>query len=182
MIWYFLTITALIYRKNPPIRHVSTKGAKLQQTLQSFSRVSTQSFSRDSVQSSSFSRDSALGVRRGGSAGVGGRGRGGGTFGYVGLRWVTLGYLRLRWVTFGYLWDPLFLDFIFGPNFKCSLPTLWAPILLKNLENSGTRAACRELTKMVRQKMWFWSASNLETKPACWREHDFMVLTLSRKN
>ena len=83
----------------PPIRRVSTKGAKLQQTLQSFSRVSTQSFSRDSVQSSSFSRDSALGVRRGGSAGVGGRGRG--------------RNLRLRSVTFGYIWDPLFLDFIF---------------------------------------------------------------------
>ena len=88
----------LCFSSNPPIRRVSTKGAKLQQTLQSFSRVSTQSFSRDSVQSSSFSRDSALGVRRGGSAGVGGRGGRGArwvTFGYVGLRWVTLGYLRL---------------------------------------------------------------------------------------
>ena len=136
----------VIKSRNPPIRRVSTKGAKLQQTLQSFSRVSTQSFSRDSVQSSSFSRDSALGVRRGGSAGVGGRGG-------RGARWVTFGYVGLRWVTFGYLWDLLFLDFIFGPHFKCSLPTVWAPILLKNLENSGTKAACRELTKMVRQKM-----------------------------
>ena len=145
---------------NPPIRRVSTKGAKLQQTLQSFSRVFTQSFSRDSVQSFSFSRDSALGVRRGGSAGVGGRGGGGG----------TLGYLRLRWVTFGYLWDPLFLDFIFGPNFKCSLPTLWAPILLKNLENSGTKAACRELTKMVRQKCDFGVLQTSKTKSSCWRE------------
>ena len=88
-----------------------------------------------------FSRDSAQGVRRGGSAGVWERGEGGGT------------YVGLCSVTFGYLCDPLLLDFIFGTNFKCSLPTLWAPILLKNLENSGTRAACRELTKMVRQKM-----------------------------
>ena len=84
-----------IRQKNPPIRRVSTKGAKLQQTLQSFSRVSTQSFSRDSVQSSSFSRDSALGVRRGGSAGV--KGRGG------------RGHFRLDSITLGYLGRFLFL-------------------------------------------------------------------------
>ena len=114
-------------------------------------------------------------MRRGGSAGVGGRGG-------RGARWVTFGYVGLPSVTFGYLWDLLFLDFIFGPHFKCSLPTVWAPILLKNLENSGTKAACRELTKMVRQKCDFGVLQTSKTKPACWREHDFMVLTLSRKN
>ena len=60
------------YRKNPPIRRVSTN--------QSLSRDSTQSFNRVDVELTVFSRDSALGVRQGGSAGVGGRG----TSGYLG--------------------------------------------------------------------------------------------------
>ena len=151
---------------------MSTKGAKLQQTLQSFSRVSTQSFSRDSVQSSSFSRDSALGVRRGGSAGVGGRGG-------RGARWVTFGYVGLPSVTFGtpFFWTS-FLDLIL--NALCLLSGL--PFCLRIWKTTVQRQDVESSRKWFDKRCDFRVLQTLKTKPACWREHDFMVLTLSRKN
>ena len=46
--------------------------------------------------------------------------------------------------------------------FKPILEPLWIFILIKNLENLGSKAACRGLTKMVRKNVRFWSLLNLE--------------------
>ena len=163
-------------KQNPPIRRVSTKGAKLQQTLQSFSRVSTQSFSRDSVQSSSFSRDSALGVRRGGSAGVGGRGGRGGTLGYLRLRWVTFGYVGLPSVTFGtpFFWTS-FLDPIL--NALCLLSGL--PFCLRIWKTAVQGQHVESLRKWFDKRCDFGVLQTSKTRSVCWREHDFLVLAFS---
>ena len=147
---------------NPPIRRVSTKGAKLQHTLQSFSRVSTQSFSRDSVQSSSFSRDSALGVRRGGSARVGGRGEGG-----------TLGYLGLLPVAFGtlFFWTS-FLEPILSA--LCLLSGLTFCLKIWKAAVQGQHV--ESLRKWFDKKYDFRELQTPKTKSACWRDHEFIVL------
>ena len=46
-----------------------------------------------------------------------------------------------------------FSDIIFGTNLGHCLATLWTPIWNKHLENNGSRAACKELTKMIRNKI-----------------------------
>ena len=151
---------------------MSTKGAKLQQTLQSFSRVFTQSFSRDSVQSFSFSRDSALGKRRGGSAGVGARG--GGTFVYIGLP------SSISFPTGGSL-EPFFGTSLFELilNTLCLLSGL--PFCLKIWKTAVQRQHAKSLRKWSDKKCDFGVLQTSKTRSACWREHDFLVLTLSRK-
>ena len=50
----------------------------------------------------------------------------------------------------------------FGKDFRTILDTLWGIIFSKNLRNDGSSAAWRWITKIVPEKMWFGSPSNLE--------------------
>ena len=56
----------------------------------------------------------------------------------------------------------VFCDHICYFIFERILDALWTFILTKNLGNSGSKAACRGLTKIVRKNVRFWSLLNLE--------------------
>ena len=56
----------------------------------------------------------------------------------------------------------VFCDLTFYFILKPIVGPLWTFIFPRNLENYGSKAACRGLTKLVRKEMRFWSVLNLE--------------------